>query len=168
VNTAILIVRLIVGLGIAAHGSQKAFGWFGGYGLAGTARFFEQLGFRPGALFVLGAALGELGGGLLTALGLGGPIGPALIILVMLVASISVHLPKGFWGQNGGYELPLVYGAVALALAFAGFGAYSLDHALGIAPLADPTQTWIAIAIAVAIALLNVAARRGAAPAPIS
>lgn len=165
-NTALLIVRLLVGLGIAAHGSQKALGWFGGYGLAGTGGFFEQLGFRPGVLFALAAALGELGGGLLTAVGLGGPIGPALIILVMLVASISVHLPKGFWAQNGGFELPLVYGAAALALAFSGFGTYSLDRAFGIAPLADPAQTWIAVAAAVVVALLNVAARRGAAPAP--
>jgi putative oxidoreductase len=84
----------------------------------------------------------------------------------MLVASISVHLPKGFFAQNGGYELPLVYAAAALGLAFAGFGAYSLDRALGIAPLADPAQAWIAIAVAVVLALLNVAARRGAAPAP--
>jgi putative oxidoreductase len=159
VNTALLLVRLIVGLAIAAHGSQKLFGWFGGYGLAGTAGFFASLGFRPGVLFVLGAGLSELGGGLLTALGLGGPIGPALIIMVMLVAILTVHLPKGFWAQNGGYELNLMYVAAALALAFAGFGAFALDRAFGIAPLADANETWLTIGAAVALALLNLLAR---------
>src|SRR2546428_533738 len=82
---------------LAAHGAQKLFGWFGGYGLAGTGGFFAGLGFRPGVLFALAAGLGELGGGLLTAAGLFGPVGPALIILVMLVAILAVHWPHGFF-----------------------------------------------------------------------
>jgi putative oxidoreductase len=161
-DTALLIVRLIVGLAIAAHGAQKLFGWFGGYGLAGTAGFFESLGFRPGRLFTLGAGAGEMGGGLLTALGLGGPIGPALIVMVMVVAIGSVHLPKGFWQANGGYELNSLYIASAIALAFAGFGAFSLDRVLGLAILTQTTQTWITLGIAVVLALLNLMARRQA------
>src|SRR5580658_4196149 len=126
-DIALLIVRLVVGLAIAAHGTQKLFGWFGGYGVAGTAGFFEGLGFRPGRLFVYGASLGEIGGGVLTALGLGGPIGPALVVMVMVVAIFSVHISKGFWAQNGGYELNTLYIAIALLLGFVGFGTYSLD-----------------------------------------
>jgi putative oxidoreductase len=166
VNTALLLVRLIVGLAIAAHGSQKLFGWFGGHGIAGTAGFFEGLGFRPGALFVIAASLGELGGGLLTVLGLGGPIGPALIVMVMLVAILTVHLPKGFWATDGGWELNALYIASAVALAFAGFGAISLDRAFGIAPLADAESTWIALGVAVALAVLNALARRAPAVTP--
>ena len=162
-DIALLIVRLIVGLAMAAHGAQKLFGWFGGYGLAGTGAFFESLGFRPGRFFALGAGLGEAGGGLLIALGFGGPIGSALVIMVMIVAILSVHLAKGFWQTNGGYELNLMYIASALAIAFAGFGAYSLDRAFGLAVLSDPAQTWITIGAGVALALLNLLARR---PAP--
>ena len=79
-DIALLVIRVILGLAIARHGAEKLFGWFGGYGIAGTAGFFEQLGWRPGRLFVLAAAGAELGGGLLTVLGLGGPIGLALIV----------------------------------------------------------------------------------------
>ena len=76
----LLIARLVLGLAIAAHSTQKLFGWFGGYGLAGTGGYFENLGFRPGRLFAAAAALSEITGGVLVALGLFGPIGPALMI----------------------------------------------------------------------------------------
>jgi putative oxidoreductase len=86
-DVAFLIVRIVVGLGLAAHGAQKLFGWFGGHGVAGTGQFFEALGFRPGRLFALGAGLGEFGGGVLTFLGLWGALGPALIVTVLLNAA---------------------------------------------------------------------------------
>jgi putative oxidoreductase len=162
VDIALLIVRLIVGFAIAAHGAQKLFGWFGGYGLAGTGGFFEQLGWRPGRLFALGAGLGEFGGGVLTLLGLGGPIGPALIVMVMVAAIFSVHISKGFWAQNGGYELPLTYIALALALAFAGF-AISLDRALGLVVLGGVAQIWTTLALGAVLGGLNLFARRPAA-----
>jgi putative oxidoreductase len=161
-NIALLIVRLIVGLAIARHGTEKLFGWFGGYGIAGTAGFFEQLGWRPGTFFVLGAAAAELGGGLLTVLGLGGPIGPALIVMVMLVAIFSVHIAKGFAAANGGYELNTLYVAAALAAAFAP-GAYTLDRVLGLSIGSSPAATWTALGIAAVLAVLNLLARR---PAP--
>src|SRR5690242_16864534 len=75
-DAGLLIARLIVGFGLSAHGAQKLFGWFGGHGLKGTGGFFESLGFRPGVLFALAAGLGELGGGLFTAAGFLGPLGP--------------------------------------------------------------------------------------------
>src|SRR5579872_2967286 len=130
-DLALLLVRLI-GLGFAAHGAQKLFGWFGGYGLDGTAGFFESLGFRPGKLFAAASGISEVVGGLLLALGLFGAIGPMLIVSVMLVAVLTVHAPKGFFAQNGGFELPVAYIAIAVAIALVGNGAYSLDALFGI------------------------------------
>ena len=160
--TALLIARLLLGGTLFAHGAQKLFGWFGGYGVKGTGGFFETLGFRPGPLFAIGAGLGEAGGGILTALGLGGPIGPALIIMVMLVAIFTVHMRNGFWQSNGGYELNTMNIAAALALAFVGPGAYSLDAAFGIDGVWTDASRWIAIGIAVLLALGNLAVRRTA------
>src|SRR5215472_7254063 len=123
---ALLLSRVLLGLVFAGHGAQKLFGWFGGYGIKGTGGFFETLGFRPGSFFAAAAGLGELGGGVLTALGLGGPIGPALIVMVMLVAIFSVHWSNGFFAANNGYELPLTNIAGSIAIALAGPGGYSL------------------------------------------
>ncbi|HXW76756.1 MAG TPA: DoxX family protein, partial [Candidatus Eremiobacteraceae bacterium] len=148
---ALLIARLLVGLGLAAHGAQKLFGWFGGYGLKGTGGFFESLGFRPGPLFAAAAGLGEFGGGLLTALGLGGPIGPALIVMVMLVAIFTVHITKGFFVTNGGYELNLTIIAAALLIAFAGPGAWSFDTMLNIGAVWTDSLRWIAMGVAVVL-----------------
>ncbi len=159
-DIAFLIVRLILGLGLAAHGVQKLFGWFGGGGLAGTGRSFESLGFRPGEAFALMGGLGETVGGLLTALGLGGALGPVIIVLVMLVAIGSVHYNKGFFITSGGWELNAAYIAAALAVAFGRNGSYSLDNALRLNFLTDPVQTWYALAAAVIAAGLNLVVRR--------
>jgi putative oxidoreductase len=157
--------RLVFGLGLAAHGAQKLFGWFGGYGLEGTGSFFESLGFRPGPLFAGLAGLGELGGGLLTAAGLLGPVGPALIILVMTVAMLAVHRPNGFFASNNGVEMPLLFAAGALALVMTGPGPVSLDALLGLQGLWTPAAAWISVAVAVASALGNLGLRRPAAGA---
>jgi putative oxidoreductase len=157
-DAGFLIARLILGLAIGAHGAQKLFGWFGGHGLKGTGAFFESLGFRPGTVFAFAAGLGELSGGLLTAAGLLGPVGPALIVLVMLVATLAVHWPHGFFASSNGIELPLMYLTAAVFAEFAGAGAYSVDRLLGLDAL--PESAWVAIAVAVLVALLNVALRR--------
>jgi len=128
----LLILRLVFGITMAAHGSQKLFGWFGGGGIAGTAPFMEQLGFRPGRLHAALAGLSEAGGGLMLALGFLTPFAAAMIVSVMLVATVAVHLAKGFFLQNGGYEYPLALATGALAVAFIGPGGMSLDAALGI------------------------------------
>ena len=128
----LLILRLVVGLTLAAHSAQKVFGWFGGYGLAGTGQFLEQLGFRPGRVQAALAGTAELVGGLFLAAGFLTPAAAAAIVAVMLVAAVSVHIKKGFFATNGGYEYTLVLGGAALALAFTGPGAFSLDQALGI------------------------------------
>jgi len=131
-SLGLLILRLAVGLGLAAHGAQKLFGWFGGYGIAGTGQFLEQLGFHPGRPHATRAGLAEFLGGLFLAAGFLTPVAAAAVVAVMFVAAVSVHLPKGFFAQNGGYEYVLVLGAAAVALAFTGPGVLSLDQALGI------------------------------------
>lgn len=161
-DSGLFITRLIFGLAISAHGAQKLFGWFGGYGIKGTGGFLEGLGYRPGVLFALAAGLGEAGGGLLTAAGFLAPVGPALVIMVMLVAIFSVHLPNGFFATSNGFELPLLYLTGALALVFAGAGSYSVDTALGIQILPGPGAAWAAVVAAVVLALANLAVRRRA------
>src|SRR5919108_3032323 len=94
-DAGLFLARVTLGLLMAAHGSQKLFGWFGGYGLSATAGFLEGIGFRPGRLFATAAALAEFGGGLLFALGLFHPIAAALIVSVMIVAAGSVHWSNG-------------------------------------------------------------------------
>jgi putative oxidoreductase len=162
-DAALLFVRLVVGLAMAAHGVQKLFGWLGGYGLAGTGGFFEGIGFRPGRFFAFFAGLGETGGGLLMVLGLGGALGPAVIVMVMLVAIFAVHISKGFFITNGGWELNAVYIASAVALAYVGYGAYSLDSVLGFTLFSSPQWATILMIAALVLAGLNMLARR---PAP--
>src|SRR5688500_3615100 len=155
-DLVLLIARLFFGLGMAAHGAQKLFGWFSGYGLTGTGEFMVQLGFRPGRLFATLAGAGEVTSGVLLAAGLLGPLGPALMILVMLVAAFTVHIRNGFFATKNGVEMPLLYAMGAFVLAFAGPGAYSLDSMLGLLWLSVPRYVSIAIGIAVAGAAANV------------
>jgi putative oxidoreductase len=131
-SIGLLILRLVVGLTLAAHGAQKLFGWFGGYGIAGTGQFLEQLGFRPGRLYAAQAGIAEVAGGLFLAAGFLTPAAAAAAVAVMFVAAVSAHIKNGFFAHNGGYEYTLVLGGAALALAFTGPGALSLDRALGI------------------------------------
>jgi putative oxidoreductase len=160
VSAGLLAARLVLGPLMAAHGTQKLFGWFGGPGLRGTAAGMEHLGFRPGLPFALAAGATEVAGGVLLALGLLGPVGPALTVSVMLVAAVSAHLRNGLWAQNGGYEMALLYGAVAFALALTGPGAFSADAALGLSSLWTPAFAWIALAIGLLGGAANLLARR--------
>jgi len=128
----LVLLRSVVGLTLAAHGAQKLFGWFGGYGLDGTGGFMETLGFRPGRRHAFMAGLVEAAGGLLLAVGLLTPFAAASIVAVMLVAVVTVHLKGGFFSTSGGYEYNLVLAVAALAIAFTGPGAWSLDAVLGL------------------------------------
>jgi putative oxidoreductase len=133
VDIGLLILRLVVGGLFIGHGTQKLFGWWGGHGLEGTGGFYHSLGYRPGRRLAMLAGASEAGGGTLLALGLITPLGSAAIIGVMVAASLSVHLDKGLWNANGGFELPLVMAAAALTLAMVGPGSISLDEALDLA-----------------------------------
>ena len=157
-DTGLLIARMVLGLLMAAHGTQKLFGWFGGYGLAGTGGFFEQLGFRPGRFFAAAAGTTEVLGGLLVATGLLGPLGPALIVSVMVVAIATVHWPHGLFAQNNGIETPLLYAVGAAALALTGPGAYSLDALLRLSWSGE--IAWIALALGVLGGMANLAIRK--------
>jgi putative oxidoreductase len=159
VNSALLLVRIFLGAMFFAHGTQKLFGWFGGYGLGGTGGFMESLGFRPGKLFAAAAGLCEAGGGALVLLGLLGAVGPGLIVIAMVTAMGAVHWKNGVFVTSNGIEMPLAWITCCLALAFVGFGVYSLDHALGIA-LNGPWMARGTIVVAVVIGLVNLMLRR--------
>ena len=155
-----LIARVLIGLLMAAHGAQKLFGWFGGHGLQATGEFFGQLGFQPARLFALAAALGELTSGLLIALGLFGPVGPALMLAVMVVAALSVHWRNGLFATTNGIELPLLYSIAAVRFALTGPGRYSLDATLGLQWVWTPRVIWIALAAGVLGGVANLTLRR--------
>ena len=105
-NAGRLIARMTIGGLFIGHGTQKLFGWFGGHGLAGTGGFFEMLGFKPGRLFALAAGATETLSGILLAAGFLGPVGPALMLSVMIVAAVTVHWKNGYFATSNGIELP--------------------------------------------------------------
>jgi putative oxidoreductase len=131
-SIGLLILRFVVGLLLVGHGTQKLFGWFGGGGRAATARSLDSLGYRPGHLMAVASGSAETLGGLSVALGFLTPLGAAAIIGQMLNAMLSVHVKNGLWNTKGGIEFPLTNATVATALAFAGPGIYSIDHAIGL------------------------------------
>ena len=155
----ILLLRVVFGLALAAHGAQKLFGWFGGYGLAGTGGYFESIGFKPGHLYASMAGMGEFLSGILVAIGLLGPVGPALMLAVMIVAMASVHWNNGLFATSNGVELPLLYGAVGAGLALIGFGAISLDSLLGLTVYWTPVLASTALLIAIAGGIVSLAVR---------
>lgn len=157
-DTGLLLARVVLGLLMAAHGAQKLFGWFGGYGIAGTGGYFESIGFRPGRFFAAAAGSTEFIGGLLVALGLLGPLGPAMIIATMVVAIATVHWAHGVFAQNNGYELPLLYAVVAAALALIGYGAYSIDAAVQLTW--SDSVVWAVLALGVIGGFANLAVRK--------
>lgn len=163
-GAGLLLARLILGVLMVAHGGQKLFGWLGGYGIAGTAGFFEQLGFRPGRLFVITSSVAEVLSGILIALGLFGPVGPALLLSVMIVAAVSVHWGHGLFAGTNGIEVPLLYAAGAIALALTGPGPFSLDAMLEI-DIWTPALKAVALAVGVVGGVVNLLARRPAAVA---
>jgi putative oxidoreductase len=127
----ILLLRIILGSIISAHGAQKLFGWFGGGGPRGTAGGFEQLRFRAPLLMAVAAGLAEFGGGLLIATGLLTPLAALAIAVVMLNAIGTVHWRNGFWNTAGGYEFNLLVLTAAVAIASTGPGRFSLDALIG-------------------------------------
>jgi putative oxidoreductase len=162
VSVGLLIARLALGIAMAAHGTQKLFGWFGGYGIKGTGGFLSSIGFHPGAAFATAAGLGEVISGLLIAAGFLGPIGSALLISVMVVAMLTVHVSNGFWAAKNGIEVPFLYAAGALALAFTGPGLYSIDATLGLGAIWTPTRVVAVLALGVLGGLGNLLLRRQA------
>jgi putative oxidoreductase len=157
-DLALLAARLAVGGGMAAHGAQKALGWFEGPGPEKAAAIMHELGFRPGETYGALAAWNEIAAGLAIAAGFGGSAGPAALISTMIVAQGSVHYKNGFFADKGGIELGVLYSAAALAFAASDYGALSLDAALGLrAKFTNPVLTGVTLAggVVAAIVILN-------------
>ncbi|MFM9591228.1 DoxX family membrane protein [Streptomyces scabiei] len=127
-DLGLLLLRLGTGGVLAAHGTQKLFGWFGGHGIEGTGAFMESVGYTPGRASATAAGLAETGGGALLALGLATPAAGAAAAGAMGGAT-AIHTPNGFFAAEGGYEYAATLGLAAAGLAVTGPGRLSLDHA---------------------------------------
>ncbi len=125
----LLLLRVVVGGTMAAHGTQKLLGWFDGPGLGGVQKMLGSLGFRWPSAMALGLALTECGG-LLFVLGFLTPFAALGIAVVMLNAVALVHFKNGFWNGKSGYEFNLVLLSVAVAVSATGPGRFSIDRAL--------------------------------------
>jgi putative oxidoreductase len=136
-DTTLLILRLAVGLTFAAHGAQKAFGWWNGPGIEGWQKAVAGMRFQPAPLWTLVSVGAELVGGLLLAVGLFTPLAAMALIGQSGVIILKAHLPSGFWNKAGGIEFPLALTAGVVAILGVGPGAYSIDRFIGFG-LAEP------------------------------
>ncbi|HEV2439119.1 MAG TPA: DoxX family protein [bacterium] len=164
-DLGLLILRVVLGLLMIGHGTQKLFGWFGGYGLNGSSGFVASRGFVPAKFWTAVGSLSESVGGLLFLLGFLSPLGSIAIAAAMMTAIVGFHWPK-FWATEGGYEHPLVMLTAAVAVGISGPGAYSLDAIYG---TALPQSVMMAIAVLAAlgfvVSVVGAASRRRAAGA---
>lgn len=156
---ALLIIRVVAGLTLVAHGSQKFFGWFGGPGYAKLEQGFRAQGYRPVRLWTALVILGEIGGGLSLAFGFLTPLGAAGAVGAMVMA-IKMHWQKGFFNSKGGYEYPLALLAMSIAIGITGAGAYSLDHLFG-----TTLPLLVFVVLAIAAILVDVVGMRITHPA---
>jgi putative oxidoreductase len=131
-SSGLLILRLVAGLTIAAHGAQKLFGWFGGPGFTKMAQGLQKQGFKPAWFWTCLVILGEFGGGLSVAFGFLTPLGAAGIFAAMFMAIFKSHWKNGFWNSKRGLEFPLALLAMGVAIGLMGPGSYSLDALFGI------------------------------------
>ncbi|HEV8193429.1 MAG TPA: DoxX family protein [Ktedonobacterales bacterium] len=161
---ALLIIRLVVGLTLMAHGMQKLLGWFGGPGFEKVSRGFDGRGLKPGWLWAGLAVLGEVGGGLSLALGFLTPLGAAGALGAMAMA-IQTHWKKGFFNSKGGFEYPLALLAMSLAVGIAGAGAYSLDSLFNIA-LPEVQVFGILTVAAIVVDVVGILLSRSAVASP--
>lgn len=125
-----LALRLPISIIFMAHGSQKLFGWFGGYGLQGTGQWMASIGLEPGLLMAFLAGSGEFFGGLFILIGLLTRPAAAVLAFTMIVAIFSTHFSNGLFLSNGGYEFGLALLAASVSLAISGAGKLSVDSLL--------------------------------------
>lgn len=126
-SIGLLLIRLVLGLTFAAHGTQKLFGWFGGYGLEGMTGYFESIGLKPGRTMAVLAGVGEILSGLFFAAGFLTPLAALAVVVIMLVAIAKVTGQNGYWITANGTEYSVAIIVVAVGLALTGPGAYAVD-----------------------------------------
>lgn len=160
IDLGLLVLRVIIGLVLIGHGTQKLFGWFGGPGLKGFSQVMGgHMRMRPASFWAIMGGLSEAGGGLLLVLGLLSPLGSLGLIAAMLMA-FNIHWPK-FWASEGGLEFALVILGGALALGITGPGQYSLDNLFGI-QLPEPVSLIVGLVLVVLGVVTALVSRRPA------
>jgi putative oxidoreductase len=155
-DPALLLLRVVIGGVVIPHGLLKLGLVGSGGSIAGVSGWFNSIGLRPGLFWACVAVLAEAGGGALTVLGLGGPVGPGIVAADLVVVTIVAHWPQGFWAGGGkvGWEFSLPIAAGALAIALIGNGAWSLDRLLGLVYPDWLLPAWLVLmAVGVALAL---------------
>jgi putative oxidoreductase len=155
------LLRVLIGGLFVGHGTQKLFGWFGGFGPEGTGQFFDSIGLRPGRRNAMVAGASEAGGGALLAAGLLTPVAGTLLTAVMAQAIRSLKMDKGPFASDGGWELEALFAGAALTFVEIGPGPVSLDHALGIE---RSGTVWALLALAAGVAGPMVVVSGGDAP----
>jgi putative oxidoreductase len=151
-DAGIAVLRITIGLIFAAHGAQKAFGWWKGPGYAGWTSAIAKMGFRPVVVWTFISVAAELGAGLLLALGLLIPLAAAGLVGQGIVIIARVHWANGFWSRDGGYEYPLALLGGSMAIALTGPGGWSLDAGLPVGLLYEPILRWGLLLVAMAVA----------------
>jgi len=165
-DLALALVRVVVGLVIAAHGAQKVLGVWGGPGLAGWTQGMSRMGMRPAAFWAWVSAFAELAGGVAFAFGFLLPVVAAALTVQMGVAIARAHWGKGFWNSKGGIEFPFTLGAIAVINGLADPGAYSLDRTLTLPAMG--AGVYVAVVVVGVVAYLVGARAIGAEPAKVS
>jgi putative oxidoreductase len=146
-NEGVLLIRVVVGLTLSAHGYQKV---FKGGRIPGTARWFDSMGMRPnGLIHAWAAAVTEIGSGLMLAAGLLTPLAAAGFVGLMVVAAWTSHRTSGFFIVKGGWEYNLILAVVPVGVAMIGAGKYSLDHALDLT-----FDTWVAFGLSAVLGVV--------------
>ena len=143
-DLALLLLRLVVGLTFAAHGAQKAFGWWQGPGPANWLKAVHRMGFHPPTFFAAASIFNELVGGLALAFGFATPLAAAILIAQSVVIVMKAHWQKGYFSTRGGIEFPFVLGVAALGIALLSPGAISVDALLGL-DFGPGTRTFVAV-----------------------
>ena len=159
-DLALLVLRVAIGGIVMQHGLLKL-GLVGtGGSVKGVAGWFNGMGLRPGLFWTIVAIAAEAGGGILMVLGLGGPLGPALMAGDLVVVTIVAHAPQGFWAGGGkvGWEFTVPLAAAAFAVALLGYGSWSLDGLLGLGYTDAFRWTWLAIVAIGTVAALAIKA----------